>query len=174
MLRALRDYSALAVLAGGVLGGCSWFSHDRESSQAPAAAIRDTRNVDIEISTSPNVNPDALGRSQPVKVCVIETSKPGWTPESISEGAPCRDGALEDGVLSRNQRILQPNQTWSYHLDIPAHQARWIVVGAEFQQISGALYLIEQKSSAQTDSDIRVRVGMTALSVVANDKKMDK
>lgn len=168
MFRTLRDYSTLVVLAGGMLSGCSWFSHE------PSAVIRDTRNVDIEISTSDNVNPNAFSQPQPVKVCVIETSKPGWTPGSISEGAPCRDGPLEDGVVSRNQSILQPNQTWRYQLVVPAHQTRWIVVGAEFQQINGALYLVEQKSSAKADSDIRVRIETTALSVVANDKKMDE
>ena len=42
--------------------------------------------------------------------------------------------------------------------------------GAEFQQISGVLPLAEQKSPAQADSQMKVMVGMTSLSIVTNDK----
>lgn len=165
MLRMLRGQMAWRVLMAGLLNGCSRFSHD------PSANVANShRVVDVVIAANANANPNAAGQAQPVKVCVFETTRSGWIPEGVGDGAPCRDVPLTDGVLSRNQSILQPKETWRYRLNISAGQERWIVIGAEFQQISGVLPLVEQKSSALADSQIRVMVGMTSLSVVANEK----
>lgn len=158
------------MLAATMLGGCSWFSN--EDAQVELPLVRDTRSVEIELKASRNVNPNTFSQAQPVKLCVIETSQPGWVPAGVSNGAPCREEPLADGVLSRHQVILRPNESRRYHFAVPAHQARWFVVGAEFQQISGARYLVEQISPAQVDSEISVLAGMTALSIMAKDKKM--
>lgn len=166
MVRILRGYAALVVLSAGLLNGCSWFFHS--SSEEKLANTK--RAIDVDITANVNTNPNTAGQAQPIKVCVFETSRPGWIPEGVSDGAPCRDGPLTDGVLSRNQSVLQPGETRHYHFDVPAEQERWIVIGAEFQKISGALPLAEQKSPALADSQIKVMVGITSLSVVAKDK----
>ena len=57
---------------------------------------------------------------------------------------PCRETAPSEGALSRHQSILQPRETLRYRFEVPAGQERWVVVGAEFQQISGVLPLAEQ------------------------------
>lgn len=165
MVRKCPGVAVAGFLLMGGLSGCSWFTHD-SADDAPGRL----RNIDVDISASPAVNPNASGLAQPVKVCVMEISRAGWVPEGIGEGAPCRDEPLKDGLLSRNQSILQPNETRRFRFRVPAEQERWIVVGAEFQQSSGVLPLAEKRSPAQADSHLRVVVGMTSLSVVTNDK----
>ncbi|EIM18892.1 type VI secretion system lipoprotein TssJ [Pseudomonas chlororaphis] len=139
--------SGRGLLAAAMLDGCSWLSNEDAQEATPVA--RDTRSVDIELKTARNVNPSALGQAQSIKLCVIETSQPGWVPAGVSDGAPCREDPVADGSLSHRQVILRPNETRRYHITVPAHQARWFVVGAEFQQINGARYLVEQISPAQ-------------------------
>lgn len=158
------------MLAITMLGGCSWLSSDEAALLPPI--LQDTRSVEIELKTGGNVNPNALGRAQPVKLCVIETSQPGWVPTGVREGAPCRRDAVMDGALSHHQAILRPNETHRYLVAAPAHQARWFVIAAEFQQINGAKYLVEQISPAQANSKIRVLAEMTVLSVTAKDNKL--
>lgn len=165
MVRMLRGYAASGVLAAGLLSGCSWFSQDPSQEMTNRM-----RSIDVDVTAGADANPNAAGQAQPVKVCVIETTRPGWIPEGVSDGAPCRDAPLTEGVLSRNQSILQPKETRRYRFEVPVGQERWIVIGAEFQQISGVLPLAEQKSPALAYSQIKVMVGMTSLSVVANDK----
>ena len=80
--------------------------------------------------------PECGREAQPVKVCVIETNRSGWMPDRIGDGA-CRETAPSEGALSRHQSILQPRETLRYRFEVPAGQERWVVVGAEFQQISG-------------------------------------
>ncbi|KLE39527.1 type VI secretion-associated protein [Serratia sp. TEL] len=165
MVKTLRGIATGGLLAVGMLGGCSWFSHDEA-----ADAGRRLRFIEVEVTANDNVNPNAAGEAQPVKVCVIETNRSGWMPEGIGDGAPCRETAPSEGALSRHQSILQPRETLRYRFEVPAGQERWVVVGAEFQQISGVLPLAEQKSPAQADSQMKVMVGMTSLSIVTNDK----
>ena len=100
-----------------------------------------TLDLSNEVTANDNVNPNAAGEAQPVKVCVIETNRSGWMPEGIGDGAPCRETAPSEGALSRHQSILQPRETLRYRFEVPAGQERWVVVGAEFQQISGVLPL---------------------------------
>lgn len=153
------------LLLVGMLSGCSWFSHDEA-----ADAGRRLRFIDVEVTAIDNVNPNAAGVAQPIKVCVIEANRSGWMPEGIGDGAPCRETAPSDETQSRHQSILKPRETLSYRFEVPAGQERWIVVGAEFQRISGVLPIAEQKSPAQADSQMKVIVGMTSLSIVTKDK----
>lgn len=165
MLKMLRRIARGGLLAVGMLSGCSWFSHEE---------VRDMghrlRYIDVEVTATYNVNLNVAGEAQPVKVCVIETNRPGWMPEGISYGALCRETPTSEGVLSRHQSILQPRETLRYRFEVPAEQDRWIVVGGEFQQISGVMPLAEKNSPAQANSKIKVMVGMTSLSITTNDK----
>lgn len=138
MVKTLRGIAAGGLLAVGMLSGCSWFSHDEAADTG-----RRLRFIDVEVTANDNVNPNAAGEAQPVKVCVIETNRSGWMPDGIGDGA-CRETAPSEGALSRHQSILQPRETLRYRFEVPAGQERWVVVGAEFQQISGGLPLAEQ------------------------------
>ncbi|MBN5285020.1 type VI secretion lipoprotein TssJ, partial [Serratia ureilytica] len=81
MVKTLRGMATGGLLAVGMLGGCSWFSHDEA-----ADAGRRLRFIDVEVTANDNVNPNAAGEAQPVKVCVIETNRSGWMPEGIGDG----------------------------------------------------------------------------------------
>ena len=115
-----------------MLSGCSWFSHDEAADTG-----RRLRFIDVEVTANDNVNPNAAGEAQPVKVCVIETNRSGWMPDGIGDGAPCRETAPSEGALSRHQSILQPRETLRYRFEVPAGQERWVVVGRNFSKSAG-------------------------------------
>lgn len=165
MLRMYR-YAPWGTLMAGLLSGCSWFSHGAQPVEA-----RTTRVIDVDVIAGANANPDVAGRSQPVKICVIESSRPGWIPEGVASGNPCRrDTASAEEILSQNHSILRPKERMHYHFEVPMHQPRWIVIGAEFQHVKGTSPLTEYTSPAKADSAIKVTVGATSLEVTANDK----
>lgn len=165
MLRGLHRVSVGCYLTVvGTLSGCSGFSHT-----AIPEDIRTHRVIDVAISASEKINPNAAGQAQPVKVCVIEANKAGWMPDGLRDGTPCRDSLLSDGALGLTTSILQPNETLRYRFTIPADQERWMVIGAEFQQVNGGVPLIEQFSPVLVDSKIRVMAENTSLSVMVND-----
>ena len=56
-------------------------------SDEAADTGRRLRFIDVEVTANDNVNPNAAGEAQPVKVCVIETNRSGWMPDGIGDGA---------------------------------------------------------------------------------------
>ena len=54
-----------------------------------------------------------------------------------------RDGAVGRGAEPAPEHFAT-EETLRYRFEVPAGQERWVVVGAEFQQISGVLPLAEQ------------------------------
>ena len=147
-----------------MLSGCSWFSHDEAADTG-----RRLRFIDVEVTANDNVNPNAAGEAQPVKVCVIETNRSGWMPDRIGDGALPRDGAVGRGAEPAPEHFATEGDA-ALSLRGAGGARAMGRRGAEFQQISGVLPLAEQKSPAQADSQMKVMVGMTSLSIVTNDK----
>lgn len=158
-------FQYLPVLAGwALLSGCSWFS------SAPEIPPQQ-RRIGLQINASQSINPGANGQAQPVKICVIETNLDGWSPPELYQGTPCNGISTSDKVISVNQYILAPLETRQYLREVPFDQERWLVIAAEFQNMSGGKNPIQLKSDARTDFNPVVLVDGSTLTLLANQAK---
>ena len=147
-----------------MLSGCSWFSHDEAADTG-----RRLRFIDVEVAANDNVNPNAAGEAQPVKVCVIETNRSGWMPDGIGDGALPRDGAVGRGAEPAPEHFATEGDA-ALSLRGAGGARAMGRRGGGISANQRGLPLAEQKSPAQADSQMKVMVGMTSLSIVTNDK----
>lgn len=152
----------LPILAGCILlSSCSWFS------SAPKIPPQQ-RQISLQLNAAQSINPGANGQAQPVKICVIETNLDGWSPPGQYQGTPCSGISTGDKVISVSQYILAPLDTRQYQREIPYDQERWLVIAAEFQNMSGGKNPIQLKSEARSDFNPVVLVDGSTLTLLAN------
>jgi type VI secretion system protein VasD len=154
-MRYRRLLVLLPLFLIGAIGGCSWFGKSTPKATA--------RTVQINISTSGDVNPDAAGVAQPVKVCVVESRQPGWLPDVEVRALPCKRLPSGAEIVSSRQSIIPPGGQQDYRFSVPLGEERWWVVAAEFQRMGGARSVIELTSPNLRDEHIQVTVRRSAL-----------
>ncbi|WP_422527442.1 type VI secretion system lipoprotein TssJ [Serratia fonticola] len=142
----------LSTLMGwALLGGCSWFS------SAPDIPPQQ-RQITLQLNAGPGINPGTNGRTQPVKICIIEANAEGWSPPGLFQGTPCSDINIGDKVVSVSQHILVPGQKHLYRHEVPFDQNRWLVIAAEFQRFGEGKNFIQLQADARTDFNPVVHV----------------
>lgn len=58
-----------------LISGCSqFFAREKEEY---------VQLIEVQLNASDHINPNVKGDAQPVKICVIETRKAGWSPSGL-------------------------------------------------------------------------------------------
>lgn len=163
-MRSLFRVLPIFILTGCVLlSGCSWFSSSSE------AALQ-KRRIDLQVVAAPLINPGPNGQAQPLKVCIIERNKEGWSPPGLYQGTLCSGISVGGEVVSVTEYILAPTEVRQYSRDVPFEQERWWAIAAEFQEMSNGKSLLTLKSDARADFNRVVLVDGKALSLKASTK----
>lgn len=168
-MRSLVSVFPLFILAaGGLLSGCSWFS------SAPDIPPQQ-RRIDLRVVAAPRINPGINGQAQPLKLCIVELSREGWSPPGLYQGTLCSGINTGAEVVSVTAYILAPSEERQYFRDVPFEQARWWVIAAEFQDMNNGKGLLMLKSDAGADFNRVIFVDGKALSLnVPIDRKVSK
>jgi type VI secretion system protein VasD len=133
-------------LAGSLfISGCSWFFSSDQPEMEP-----ENRNIALQLVATNDLNPTLGGVAQPVKMCVVELNREGWSPPGLYLGRACSDIQPDADVLSVTPFIMAPMETRTFIREVPYGQDRWLAIAAEFQTL-GKDSVIQLKSEARND-----------------------
>lgn len=147
-----------------LLCGCSLFSSD-------PVAVSHSRQLTLNVTATASINPDDRGHSQPVRICLYRAAQPGWIPEGILMGSPCDQAGQRVTGITAWSAMLMPGTKQAFQLDIAAQQPGWIGVGAEFQQVNGALSWLELPVPAGEKPVINILVNRSRIAAVIKTKE---
>lgn len=155
----------MAVLSTGwLLCGCSLFSSD-------PVVVNHGRQLTLNFTATDSINPDDRGHTQPVRVCLYQAAQAGWMPEGVLMGSPCGQAGQRVAGITAWSAMLMPGTKQTFQLDIAAQQPGWIGVGAEFQQVNGALSWLELSVPAGENPAINILVNRSRIAAVIKTKE---
>ncbi|MFW0766423.1 type VI secretion lipoprotein TssJ [Trabulsiella odontotermitis] len=161
----IKHFIVSISLAGSLfLSGCSWFFSSDQPEREP-----ENRNIVLQIVATNDLNPTSGGVAQPVKMCVVELNREGWSPPGLYQGRACSDIQPDKDVLSVTPFIMAPMETRTFIREVPYRQDRWLVIAVEFQTL-GKDSVIQLKSGARNDFNPVVLVDGNRLLPLARAK----